>query len=313
MLKFFLNFLILLQMFFKQLKLQLVFPLQSSVGGLGFHDLLLFNLSLLGRQVWRLTQFKDTLYYKVLSSKYFPNGNIFWPKEVDKPSYTWSGIFKAAKALQNGFVWFVGDGKSIDIRNDNWGFKGLNGDSLHHSLLSDNERVLLFKNIGFDPHRAYWRIIWKLKLLPNIRVFSWRKCPRCKANEETLIYALKDCLSARAILTLEGLDNRLIEGNCSRCINWLEDVLRVIDLKNSWNNRNNFVFKGREDDAHVVWERAKSFSQDFRIHNLVELSAIPATTICKTWTKPLNDYVKINFDGSVSNGKVGFGYHKRFG
>lgn len=36
----------------------------------------------------------------------------------------------------------MGDGKSIDIRNDNWGFEGLNGDSLHHSLLSDNERVV---------------------------------------------------------------------------------------------------------------------------------------------------------------------------
>ncbi|MBA0560850.1 hypothetical protein Golob_017726, partial [Gossypium lobatum] len=62
----------------------------------------------------------------------------------------------------------------------------------------------------------------------------------------------------------------------------------------------------REDDACVVWEKAKHLSQDFRIHNLVELQAIPTTPICKTWTKPLNDYIKINFDASVSNGKVSF-------
>ncbi|KAK5784847.1 hypothetical protein PVK06_039386 [Gossypium arboreum] len=89
-------------------------------------------------------------------------------------------------------------------------------------------------------------------MLPKIRVFSWRvghdilstydkilfiqknfvkKCPRCEAKEETLVHALKDYPSAHAILTLGGLDNQLIEGNCSHCIDWLEDVLRVMELK----------------------------------------------------------------------------------
>lgn len=89
-------------------------------------------------------------------------------------------------------------------------------------------------------------------MLPKIKVFSWRvgheilrtynkislcrqnfvmKCPRCEAKEETFIHALKDCPSARAILTFGGLDNRLIEGNYSWCIDWLEDILRVMDLK----------------------------------------------------------------------------------
>ncbi|KAG4159155.1 hypothetical protein ERO13_D02G159050v2, partial [Gossypium hirsutum] len=92
----------------------------KGMGGLDFHDLRLFNLALLSRQVWRLTQFKDTSCYKVLSSKYFPNGDIFHPKVVDKPLYTWSSIANVAKALENDFVWLVGDDKSIDICNDNW-------------------------------------------------------------------------------------------------------------------------------------------------------------------------------------------------
>ncbi|MBA0729719.1 hypothetical protein Golax_022602 [Gossypium laxum] len=138
-------------------------------------------------------------------------------------------------------------------------------------------------------------------MLPKIKVFSWRvgheilhtykkislcqqnfvvKCSRCEAKEETFIHALKDCPYARAILTFGGLDNRLIEGNYSWCIDWLEDILRVMDLKaaadfftllwNCWNSRNNFIFNGKEDDAHGVWERAKNLSRDFRIHNPYE-------------------------------------------
>ncbi|KAA3465981.1 reverse transcriptase [Gossypium australe] len=65
------------------------FCLPKGMGGIGFRDLRLFNLELLGRQV--------------LSSKYFPNGNIFHPKKVDKPSYAWSSIITTTKALENGF------------------------------------------------------------------------------------------------------------------------------------------------------------------------------------------------------------------
>ncbi|KAH1097261.1 hypothetical protein J1N35_014182 [Gossypium stocksii] len=146
---------------------------------------------------------------------------------------------------------------------------------------------LSLKKVGFGPHRAYWRTIWKLKMLPKIRVFSWRvghnilptyddisrirqnfskNSPRCKNREETLIHALKDCPSALAILTFGGLDNRLIEGSYEWCIDWLEDVLRALDVKatadfftllwNCWNNRNNWAFNGKDDEARVVWERA---------------------------------------------------------
>lgn len=83
--------------------------------GLGFRDLQLFNLALLGRQVWRILTYKDTLCYQVLSSKYFPSGDLFHPKSIDKPSYTWSSILAAAKALENGFGWQVSDRNNIDI------------------------------------------------------------------------------------------------------------------------------------------------------------------------------------------------------
>ncbi|KAK8335227.1 hypothetical protein V6Z11_A09G040100 [Gossypium hirsutum] len=111
----------------------------KGMGGLGIRDVRLFNLALLGRQVWRLINNKDSLCFKVLSSKYFPDGNIFKAKKVDKASFTWSSIATAAEALKDGFGWQVGNGDIINIQTDNWGTEGLNGDAIREECLNPNE------------------------------------------------------------------------------------------------------------------------------------------------------------------------------
>ncbi|TYG90098.1 hypothetical protein ES288_A12G155000v1 [Gossypium darwinii] len=91
----------------------------KGMGGLGFRDLRQFNMALLGRQVWRLIICKETLYYKVLSAKYFPDGDVFNPRSMDKPSFMWQSIAKAASILHAGFGWNVGNGRNIKIWHDN--------------------------------------------------------------------------------------------------------------------------------------------------------------------------------------------------
>lgn len=66
------------------------------------------------------------------------------------------------------------------------------------------------------------------------------------------------------------------------------------------------VFHGKEDAALVVWQRVKTFSNDFRIFNLVDPHAIPPIQVSKSWMKPPKGYVKINFDTAVSNSSVGY-------
>ncbi|KAK8335230.1 hypothetical protein V6Z11_A09G040300 [Gossypium hirsutum] len=105
----------------------------KGMGDIGFWDMHLFIIVLLGRQVWRLMQFKDTLCFKVLSAKYFSEGDVFRPKYCEKPSFTWSSIAKAIDALKDGFLWQIGDGNSIDLRRDQRGIEGLNGDSFCRS------------------------------------------------------------------------------------------------------------------------------------------------------------------------------------
>lgn len=86
------------------------------MGGIGFKDMKLFNVSLLGRQLWRLVNHKDTLCYAVLSAKYFSNGDPFNPKHVDKPSYAWTSLCMAARSLKTDFGWQVGEGSFIKIK-----------------------------------------------------------------------------------------------------------------------------------------------------------------------------------------------------
>ncbi|KAA3489414.1 reverse transcriptase [Gossypium australe] len=331
--------------------------LPKSMGALVLGIFIFFNVALLGRQVCRLYHCKDTLCFKVLSAKYFPDGDIFHSKKIDRPSFTWQSITKASSILSEGFGWNVGNGRNIDIWNDNWGFEGLSGSSIlldrnlvQEKTVSDlrnenkdgwkDNRVLeiygenmgdrickipiihdsyedqctwfhnpngvfsskstyswlILKQVGFGPHRIFWRIIWKLKTLPKIRIFGWRMghdilptyekiasirsdfnstCPRCGKDKETLIHAMKDCPKAKAVLEYGGFNNSLLNAKFTHCVDWIEEVCRVLDKKavadfitvlwNIWNNRNNKIFGGTEDDAKVTWEKASVLSHDFWI------------------------------------------------
>ncbi|MBA0688636.1 hypothetical protein Goari_006408 [Gossypium aridum] len=105
-----------------------------------------------------------------------------------------------------------------------------------------------------------------------------------KTAQQLMPFFLKDCPTAHAILTLSGLDNRLLVWDYSCYIDWIKDIICVLDKKviadfitwlwNYWNNRNNYVFRGKEEEA---------------------------------MEKPPYGFVKVNFDATVSSNKIGYG------
>ncbi|MBA0849192.1 hypothetical protein Goshw_012718, partial [Gossypium schwendimanii] len=53
----------------------------------------------------------------------------------------------------------------------------------------------------------------------------------CGANAETLLYALRECITSSEVLTIGGWDLSSNEKQYDRCIDWMEDMMRILDIK----------------------------------------------------------------------------------
>lgn len=74
-------------------------------GGMGFHDLEIFNLALLVKQGWRLINNPDYLVAQVLREKYFPTGSFLTAQLVRLPSLAWRNLYGANVVLEGSLHW----------------------------------------------------------------------------------------------------------------------------------------------------------------------------------------------------------------
>ena len=91
----------------------------KTLGGIGLKDLEKFNEVMLVKEVWRLLTDHTSLFYRVFSSKFFPNGSVLDAKP-SSGSYAWQSIVKAIPLIKTGMLWRVGDGKQIKIFGERW-------------------------------------------------------------------------------------------------------------------------------------------------------------------------------------------------
>lgn len=92
----------------------------KSRGGMGFHDLRIFNQALLERQAWRLIQFLDSLCSRILKAKYYLDGHIIDTVFIGNASPTWRSIEYGLDLLKKGIIWRMGNESSIQIWHDQW-------------------------------------------------------------------------------------------------------------------------------------------------------------------------------------------------
>ncbi|KAE8667347.1 hypothetical protein F3Y22_tig00112411pilonHSYRG00033 [Hibiscus syriacus] len=90
-------------------------------GGMGFRDLHMFNVALLGNQIWRFIHDENSLAFKVIKAKYFPNTSFFEARLGSNFSYAWASLMKAKEDLKDGFFWRVGIDSGIRMFEENWG------------------------------------------------------------------------------------------------------------------------------------------------------------------------------------------------
>ena len=89
-------------------------------GGMGFRDLELFNVALLGKHGWRLLTNPQSLCARVLKGRYFPSCDFMQATVPRFSSAMWRAIIAGRDALQVGLIKCVGDGTTISIWDDKW-------------------------------------------------------------------------------------------------------------------------------------------------------------------------------------------------
>ncbi|XP_050241207.1 uncharacterized protein LOC126690119 [Quercus robur] len=89
-------------------------------GGMGFRDIRSFNLAMLAKQGWRLTQDQDSLLTRCFKTKYFPRCSFLEAADCPNSSYVWKSVLVAQNILQTGCYWRVGTGSSIRVKEDKW-------------------------------------------------------------------------------------------------------------------------------------------------------------------------------------------------
>jgi hypothetical protein len=72
----------------------------KNMGGLGFRDIELFNLSLLARQAWRMLQNPTSLSARVLRAAYFPEGDLLQARLGSALSQVWRGVHAGIQVLK---------------------------------------------------------------------------------------------------------------------------------------------------------------------------------------------------------------------
>ncbi|XP_074318601.1 uncharacterized protein LOC141655419 [Silene latifolia] len=92
----------------------------KGLGGMGFRDFHIFNVALIGKQVWRLMTEPDNLWARLMRARYYPNGEFSTAELGYNPSYTWRGILEARKEIWSGLRRRIGDGQTTRVWTDAW-------------------------------------------------------------------------------------------------------------------------------------------------------------------------------------------------
>ena len=88
--------------------------------GIGFKQLHTFNVTLLGKQVWKLLTKPESFVAKVLKARYYSRSAINEAKLGHNPSFVWRSILAAKEVVVCGSRIQTGNGQNVLVGQDPW-------------------------------------------------------------------------------------------------------------------------------------------------------------------------------------------------
>ena len=90
------------------------------LGGMGFHDIELFNLALLAKQARRILQEPASLSARILKAVYFSLGEFLGANLGSAPSKIWRSVLDGREVLQLGLIRRTGTDLTTSIWSMDW-------------------------------------------------------------------------------------------------------------------------------------------------------------------------------------------------
>ncbi|XP_048138552.1 uncharacterized mitochondrial protein AtMg00310-like [Rhodamnia argentea] len=119
-------------------------------GGLGFKDLMDFNKAMLGKQAWRIAQNRVHMWSRLLKGLYYPDKSFFHAKKGSRPSWGWQSILYGREAISGSVSWSIGNGETVNIREDPWLKRGIIGGPANVNDPSFVADLILKQNAMWD-------------------------------------------------------------------------------------------------------------------------------------------------------------------
>ncbi|XP_060972144.1 uncharacterized protein LOC133038111 [Cannabis sativa] len=140
----------------------------KSSGGMGFWSLREYNLSLLGKQGWRLLLHQDSLVGRIYKARYFPNCSFLEAELGGNPSFIWPSVLESQTLLRDGARRRIGPGSSTELMKPDsrqWDLELIEDlfDSCDVELIKQTVNVSWNSSMEDD----VWKMMWKIKAPPK--------------------------------------------------------------------------------------------------------------------------------------------------
>ena len=88
-------------------------------GGIGLHKISAINLAYQAKLAWKILTNHNSLWVRLMRSKYLRQQNFFLTQRKQGDSLVWKSILNCRNLIRQGLMWTIGDGKDIFFWQDN--------------------------------------------------------------------------------------------------------------------------------------------------------------------------------------------------